>query len=64
MTRRRKPSFQVELADEGGSDVPIYLRLRKALKVLLRAFRLRCTKIEPVIEPKPAGRDTPGHDAA
>jgi hypothetical protein len=35
--------------------VPARVRVRKALKVLLRAFRLKCVAVEPVRPAKGAG---------
>lgn len=45
--------FRVTLRPLPGGNVPPLVRLRLALKVLLRAFRLRCTGIEE-LEPKAA----------
>lgn len=43
-----KQQFTIIL--EGSDDVtPVFIRLRHALKLLLRAFRLRCVQIDPVV---------------
>lgn len=43
------PSFRIVLRDVGGSGwrSPAEVRLRQALKVLLRQFGLRCESVEP-----------------
>jgi hypothetical protein len=43
------------------SDVPVGVRLRRLLKVALRAFHLRCESIGPA---KPADGPTGGADAS
>ncbi len=47
--------FRVTLEPLPGGNVPPLVRLRLGLKVLLRAFRLRCTGIEE-IEARPGVR--------
>lgn len=45
--RQKEPPgvFVIELQSEP-SDVPVAIRLRRALKVLLRSFGLRCTSVQ------------------
>ena len=40
--------WTITIRDAGGTDVPATVRLRKLLKVMLRAFGLRCTDIREV----------------
>lgn len=42
---RRRFRLTVEALD---SSIPVTVRLRKALKALLRAYRLRCEAVEEV----------------
>ena len=44
--------YRVELRAVGPDDVPVVIRLRRLLKVALRAFGLRAVKVEQV---EPAG---------
>lgn len=50
---RPSPRFRVTLAPLPGGNVPAAARLRLALKILLRAFRLRAVAVEEVEETRP-----------
>jgi hypothetical protein len=55
--------FRLELEALAGDDAPPVVRLRSALKCLLRAFRLKCRRVEsvppgPPPAPPPAPRTT------
>jgi hypothetical protein len=60
MTRR---TFRLDLIDAGApDDAPVCVRLRRAMKALLRSYGLRCTRAvetteEPVEAPDDAGED-------
>jgi hypothetical protein len=47
-----RPTYRLELKDAGspaeGWPVPVEVRLRRALKALLRSFGLRCLNVEEV----------------
>jgi hypothetical protein len=48
MTRRPRPPFRLTLvALDDPAGVPPRIRVKRALKVLLRSFGLRCIRIEP-----------------
>ena len=52
MPPRDRQRYELVLVDAGGAeDAPVVIRLRAALKRLLRAFSLRCVR---VVEVKPA----------
>jgi hypothetical protein len=44
--RPGRQRYLVELEALGDGDAPAHVRLRGALKCLLRAFRLRCRRVE------------------
>lgn len=62
MTRER---FTITIESVPGRDTPAIIRLRGALKCLLRAFGLRCVGLsqprEPGIIPS-SDETTPGHE--
>jgi hypothetical protein len=47
--------FRLTLRAEPGFAGPVAVRLRRALKCLLRSFGLRCTRAEPAVPGEPAG---------
>jgi hypothetical protein len=53
--------YRVELRAVGPDDVPVVVRLRRLLKVALRAFGLRAVRVEQV---EPAGNEPAVTDAS
>jgi hypothetical protein len=43
-----RPRFVLTLEPLPGDDPPVFIRLRAALKTLLRAFRFRCVQIQEI----------------
>jgi hypothetical protein len=61
-----RPTYLLTLADARPDDPdagPIASRLRRALKVLLRSFDLRCVRIAPGPAPPPGTSPEPFRDA-
>lgn len=59
----RPAEFVVRLRAEGpGDEQAVVRRLRGALKVLLRSFRLRCVSVEPAT--KPMAEEVPAQSPA
>jgi hypothetical protein len=57
------PTYHLTLRDAGspgeGHPAPVDVRLRRALKCLLRSFGLRCVRVEEVPAVEPDGRAKP-----
>lgn len=56
-----EPVFRIELQSLP-SSIPVAIRLRMALKTLLRAYRFRAVKVEPLPdgpEPRPTAAGQP-----
>jgi hypothetical protein len=56
MSTEDRPVYRLEIRSEPGQQVPEAVRLRSALKLLLRAFGFRCLVIREVESPMLGGR--------